>query len=122
MDHPDSVAGLSIINSVANVIRSVMNPTCASNVVSLLCHSFFQECRQVKDSSENDVWVPSLLCRGECERHWRIWSDCIDILEADGEAKAIFDARMLELVRGCGHTWHFPSMIVFCFIFNARLE
>ena len=72
-----------------------MNPVCASNVAAYICRTNFRQCQQV-----DDMWVPSLLCRGECERHWETWSTCLDALEADPGAKANFDRQMAAVVEG----------------------
>jgi hypothetical protein len=76
-----------------------MNPTCAANVVSLICHSVFRECKQVQDKVNGiPFWLPSLLCRSECEQHWETWNTCLDNLEQDQKAKVHFDKQMLNLV------------------------
>jgi hypothetical protein len=72
-DLDDPAVGFSIVTQFANIIETVMNPTCASNVISLLCNSVFKECVRVQDkSSRGEVWLPSLLCRGACKKHWEI--------------------------------------------------
>ena len=96
----DPAFGFSILTQVANIIKNVMNPTCAFNVISLLCNSFFKECVRVQDeSSRDEVWLPSLLCRGACNKHWEIWTQCLIDLELDPAAKSNFDTQMLSLVR-----------------------
>jgi hypothetical protein len=69
-----------------------MNPACASNVAAYLCRTTFRQCQLV-----DDFWVPSLLCRDECERHWGKWQTCLDALEADPDAKSNFDTQMAAL-------------------------
>ncbi len=77
-----------------------MNPNCASNVISLLCHSIFKECVRVQDaSSRGELWLPSLLCRGACNKHREIWTQCLIDMELDLAAKSNFDNQMLSLVR-----------------------
>ena len=96
----DPVYGINIVKSLADIIKNAMNPTCASNVISLLCNSFFKECVRVQDeSSRGEVWLPSLLCRGACNKHWEIWTQCLIDLELDPAAKNYFDTQMLSLVR-----------------------
>jgi hypothetical protein len=96
----DPAMGFSTVTQLANIIKNAMNPTCASNVISLLCHSFFKECVRVQDeSSRGELWLPSLLCRGACNKHWEIWTQCLIDLELDPVAKSSFDAQMLSLVR-----------------------
>jgi hypothetical protein len=88
-----------LIKQVADVLESAMNPTCASNVLSLICHSFFKECQQVEDSSTGEaIFLPALLCRSECERHWKIWNSCLAALKTDTDAKRHFDFQMQFMV------------------------
>jgi hypothetical protein len=99
VDDPASL-GFSVVTQGANIIKNAMNPACASNVISLLCHSFFKECVRVQDeSSRGEVWLPSLLCRGACNKHWEIWTQCLIDLELDPAAKSNFDAQMMSMVR-----------------------
>ncbi len=85
---------------VADIIKNAMNPTCASNVISLLCHSAFKECVRVQDEfSRGELWLPSLLCRGACKKHKGIWTQCLIDLELDPAAKSHFGTQMLSLVR-----------------------
>jgi hypothetical protein len=96
----DAVVGLSVVTQVANIIKNAMNPTCASNVISLLCNSVFKECVHVQDTpSPGELWLPSLLCREACNKHWKIWTQCLIDLELDPDAKSSFDVQMLSLVR-----------------------
>ncbi len=102
----DTAKGFSIVTSLANIIKNAMNPTCASNVISLLCNSFFKECVRVQGgSSRDELWLPSLLCRGACNKHREIWTQCLIDLELDPAAKSSFDAQMMSLVR------HMMSMV-----------
>jgi hypothetical protein len=102
----DSVPGFSLVTQMANIIKNALNPTCASNVISLLCHSVFKECVRVQDeSSRGELWLPSLLCRGACYKHREIWTQCLIDLESDPAAKSNFDTQMLSLVR------HMMSMV-----------
>jgi hypothetical protein len=105
-DDPESI-GFSLVTQLADIIKNAMNPTCASNVISLLCHSVFKECVRVQDdeSSRGELWLPSLLCRGACNKHWEIWTQCLIDLELDPAAKSNFDAQMMSLVR------HMMSMV-----------
>ena len=60
------------INQLASLLN-VMSEECSRNVVELVCHSFFKECKEVPvDDPQVDVatfMLPSLLCKSECERH-----------------------------------------------------
>ncbi len=51
------------------------------------------------ESSGDDLWLPSLLCRGVCKKHWEIWKQCLIDLESDPAAKTTFDSQMMSLVR-----------------------
>jgi hypothetical protein len=93
--------GFSLMSQLGNIVKNAMNPTCASNVVSLLCYSVFKECVRVQDesSSRGELWLPALLCRGACSKHWEIWTQCLIDLELDPAAKSHYDTQMLSLVR-----------------------
>jgi hypothetical protein len=96
----DSTLGFSIVTQMANTIKNALNPTCASNVISLLCNSVFKECVRVQDkTSRGELWLPSLLCRGACNKHLEIWTQCLIDLELDPAAKNNFDTQMISLVR-----------------------
>ena len=64
-------------------------------MVALNCHSTFRECAQVEvedgTDARNKIWLPSLLCRSECEHHYEIWETCLAEIEADPTAKRAFD-------------------------------
>jgi hypothetical protein len=92
--------GVSFIKTVADIFYFAMNPSCASNVVSLLCHASFRECVPVKDELNGGTrFLPSLLCRSECEKHWETWNTCVADLNADSEKQEIFNTKMQSLVR-----------------------
>ncbi len=92
----DPTYGFSMVTQGANLLKR----TCASNVISLFCNSVFKECVRVQDeSSRGEVWLPSLLCRGACNKHWEIWTQCLIDLELDPAAKSNFDTQMLLMVR-----------------------
>jgi hypothetical protein len=99
----DTTVGFSLVTQLADIINKAMNPTCASNVISLICSSFFKECVRVQDESSGDeLWLPSLLCRGVCKKHWEIWTSCLIELESDPATKSTFDSQMMSLVRQNG--------------------
>jgi hypothetical protein len=87
---------MSIFTPFATVLRSTMSPACASNMVALNCHSNFKECVQVEDATaaRNKMWLPSLLCRSECERHYEMWETCLAEIEADPTVKRAFDDQI----------------------------
>jgi hypothetical protein len=59
LDDAASFIGFSIISQLANVVKIAMNPTCVSNVVSLLCHTAFKECAAVEDTTTGtQLWLP----------------------------------------------------------------
>ena len=102
VDDVDGVYRFSIVSQYADLINSAMNPTCASNVLSLMCHTIFKECKAVDDATTGtQMWLPSLLCRSECDRHLEAWNTCLDDLEKEPDAKRSFDAQMLALVPTC---------------------
>ena len=47
------------------------------------------------------VWVPSLLCRSECDRHLTEWDKCVENVAADPDVKETFDTQMAALVGLC---------------------
>jgi hypothetical protein len=92
-----------------------MNQRCASNVISLLCLAAFKECKEVEDPATNaPLWLPSLMCRSECEARKKVWDECVGALEFDAVAKSKFDAAMLALVSAM----EFSTRA----IFNVRLD
>ena len=102
VDDVDGVYRFSMVSQYADLINSAMNPTCASNVLSLMCHTIFKECKSVDDATTGtQMWLPSLLCRSECDRHLEAWNTCLDDLEKEPDAKRSFDAQMLALVPTC---------------------
>jgi hypothetical protein len=91
--------GFSKFSQFGEGIKAVMSAECSSNVLSLFCRSQFRECGQVEDTSyEEAMWVPSLMCRSECERHYGIWNQCVADLEKDPVNKAAFNDMMQKLV------------------------
>jgi hypothetical protein len=88
------------MSQITKLIELAMNPKCAANVIAMMCHAAFKECTEVVDVSHptGSRWVPSLLCRSECERHHALWERCVDDLRADPDVKETFDAQMLALV------------------------
>jgi hypothetical protein len=102
----DPATGFSAVTQLAGILENAMNPTCASNVISLLCNTFFKECVRVQDASSRwGLWLPSLLCRGACNKHKEIWAQCLRDLELDPAAKSNFDAQMMSLVRHTMCLW-----------------
>ncbi len=89
-----------MLKTTADIFHSAMNPTCASNVVSLICHTVFRECVPVNDKLNGGTrWLPSLLCRSECRKHWETWNKCVADLNADPEGQNNFQTQMQSVVR-----------------------
>jgi hypothetical protein len=106
LDDANGEFGFSVLGQLADMIESAMNPTCASNVVSLLCHAAFKECKPVGDgSTENQRRLPSLLCRSECNKHWEIWNTCLKGLGLETQMRVAVHCHVLLC------TWHtFPPI------------
>ncbi len=115
MDDPKLGFGFSMLEQVADIINSVMNPLCSSNVISLICNSWFRECMSVEDDFNRGggLWLPSLLCRHQCEKHWDIWNKCVADLESDPKTKHDFEKQMLALVCAVPYT---ASFLLFSFL------
>jgi hypothetical protein len=93
------MGGFSKFSQVGDGIKAVMSAECSSNMLSLFCRSQFRECGQVENTSyEQAMWVPSLMCRSECERHYEIWNQCVAELEKNPVNKAAFNDMMKTLV------------------------
>jgi hypothetical protein len=105
LDDADGTHGFSIVSQVTDILNNALNPTCASNAISLLCHTFFKECKAVEDATTGtQLWLPSLLCRSECDRHLEAWNTCLGDLGKDPDAKRSFDTQMLAMVHVMIHT------------------
>jgi hypothetical protein len=90
-----------ILGKLADIIESAMNSKCASNVLSLVCHAWFKECKPVDGGfNENQMLLPSLLCRSECHKHWEAWNVCLNDLDLDNDpaAKSAFETQMMAVV------------------------
>ena len=88
-----------MITQLTDILKNALNPTCSSNAISLACRAAFKECMAVGDAATGSkLWLPSLLCRSECDRHLEVWNTCLGDLEKDAEAKRSFDDQMLALV------------------------
>ena len=74
------------------------DPECLSNIEAMFCHAAFRECQEVEDDM-GSLWVPSLMCQSECEKHNAVWDTCLQSLERDPEVKLGFDTAVTELVR-----------------------
>jgi hypothetical protein len=74
-----------------------MSASCASNAIYFFCHATFKECKQVGDGPEGEVWLPSLLCRSQCEIHAAAWNECLAVLEEDADQKLAFEFQMQQL-------------------------
>jgi hypothetical protein len=92
--------GISIIDTLSQQVASVMDQSCTSNVVAMICHATFRECKEVEDltAGGGTVWLPALQCRSECERRLGIWDQCVSEIGTDSEGKARFEQAMQNLV------------------------
>jgi hypothetical protein len=87
------------MGEIASFMQNALNPACAANVMSVICSFAYRQCKQVEDRpAENPVWLPSLLCRSDCERHLETWHSCLDNLEHDPDAKRNFETQMAQAV------------------------
>jgi hypothetical protein len=77
---------LSFIGLIRDIVSISMDAKCAANVMEMICHSWFRECREVDEPlTGRRVKVPSLLCRSECENHLSIWNECVTNIQNSGE-------------------------------------
>jgi hypothetical protein len=62
------------------------------------------------------LWLPSLLCRHQCEKHWDKWNECVADLESDPKIKHEFEKQMLALVCAIPYTASFllPGLLFVC--------
>ena len=99
LDHASMTGGFSLIGEVAGFIEKAINAGCASNIIALLCHAAFKECKEVTDVvSGSQIWVPSLLCRSECKTHWNKWMQCLEKLHTGPEkTQKEFEVQMQSL-------------------------
>jgi hypothetical protein len=86
------------------ILESIMAPKCVANVMDLVCNSWFRTCQEVKGD-----WVPSLMCRSDCEQHMEVWNACVANIGADAVLKKNFEAKMHFLTNLMGE------------IFNSKL-
>jgi hypothetical protein len=63
----DMNARFEVIEKTFN--QHMKDPTCVHNAMSILCSAAFRECQEI----EEGWWLPSLLCRAECDRRLSIW-------------------------------------------------
>jgi hypothetical protein len=92
-----TTTGANYITHLHDILDTVMSPNCVSNVMDLACNSLFKTCSQV----EGD-WVPSLLCQSDCEKHFEVWGNCVENIEADPFLKEDFAAQMHFLTNSLG--------------------
>jgi hypothetical protein len=114
LDNAASFLGFSLVSQLTDILNNALNPICASNAISLACHTAFKECKAVEDASTGtQLWLPSLLCRSECDRHLEAWNTCLDNLENDPDAKRSFDTQMLAMVHPRDFTHPVPFLSLF---------
>jgi hypothetical protein len=90
----------SLLRVARSSFEQALSSDCASSATSMLCNSFFRECKAVEDESTGGpLWLPSLLCKSECEKHLFTWKSCVNKIEARGEnSKAEFENAMFDAV------------------------
>jgi hypothetical protein len=103
LDDIDGPPGFSIISQFANIFHAVMNDNCAVNVVAHICHGIFKECKEVEDVETGlSMYLPSLLCRDECDTRLAKWDSCVAQIGTDAPSKANFDTQMQEIATTMG--------------------
>jgi hypothetical protein len=102
LDDKNGAFGFSLARQLADLVENALNPSCSANVMTLLCRSWFKECVQVEDTSTAaQIWLPSMMCRSECDRHLDAWNKCLASLDEDPDAKKNFETQMMEVVCAC---------------------
>jgi hypothetical protein len=95
------------------ILESVMVPDCVANVMNLMCNSWFKPCQEI----EGD-WVPSLLCRSDCERHLQVWNECVANIGAVASLKNTFAHKMDQLTDEMGYQLDSSGKFAFDFPSN----
>ena len=88
--------GVSFVTNQLDTFTPYFDGECLSNIEAIICHASFRECREVGDG-----WLPSAMCRSECERRNAIWDRCLERLGSDSERLAAFQAASGEVVHYC---------------------
>jgi hypothetical protein len=79
---------------IAETINSAFtDPKCVANLMSMICNSWFRECKEV----ESNVWLPSLMCHDTCVQIHDIWVDCVEDVKSDPVLLTAFEAQMFGL-------------------------
>ncbi len=55
------------INTFNQLLEGALSEKCYAELVSFICNTFYRPCSEVEDANGNSTWIPSLLCRSECE-------------------------------------------------------
>jgi len=91
-------AGGFISTFADEIVVSPWGAECTANLLSLICNSWFRTCQPVEDEETGETFfLPSLLCRDQCEVHRKIWDSCVAKVERNADTKQIFDERMSHL-------------------------
>ena len=85
--------GPSIIEQFASLLN-VMNQECSENVLKLICHTVFKQCKEVEVHDEQSLMLPSLLCKEECERHKAMWDICLAKMRTNADDEKWFNSNM----------------------------
>jgi hypothetical protein len=62
LDLPPEVRS-SVLIAVLDVMRPALSLDCSANLLSLLCHTWFRECREVPHDTLGSTMLPSLMVR-----------------------------------------------------------
>jgi hypothetical protein len=81
-----------MIDEMAKIFTQYMDPVCAANAVDIACNAMFRECGQVENAfAGENLWLPALMCRSECDKHAQIWEGCLREMERDVDLLTAFD-------------------------------
>jgi hypothetical protein len=103
LDKTNGQFGFSLVTQMADIVKNAMRPSCASNVMAIVCRSWFKECVQVVDASDaarGEIKLPALLCQSECQPHLDTWNSCVSEIETDAAALANFEEVILGVLDG----------------------
>jgi hypothetical protein len=79
-------------SGIPDLLQQAMNPECSANVMSFICNAWFPTCEQVTNGDGDDVRVPTLTCKIECETFTTTWTECLKDVETNDEARDRFDS------------------------------
>ncbi len=65
------------ISTFNNLLKGALSQECYAEMASFICNTYYRPCSEVKDANGDRTWVPSLLCRSECETLNTVWNICM---------------------------------------------